>query len=281
MRCGRRDSRPHRRRRRGLRSRASSGHGRVPRAEESHLTERVNGEAARLFEPTLVTGALERLEEGVSVSGCPVADTRALIARAAISVPGVPHMTSSASFDTFPRTRSRRASASSAPGASRHVTRRIPVSPQRSDDMRGSGSSIFMKSGRARKSSRLRRASSPRSSRVSACPSRRSSSSAQSTPAAPAKRLFKGLVARQRSQSSARQRSLGPRSASSVSETISRIASSIRRLSHASSVTARTPQADRARSGLRRRRGRAGRLRERGASSDPDARSGGCVHASR
>ena len=43
------------------------------------------------------------------------------IARAAISVPGVPYITSSASFETFARTRSRRSSASPALGASRQA----------------------------------------------------------------------------------------------------------------------------------------------------------------
>ena len=66
---------------------------------------------------------------------------------------------------------------------------------------------------------------------------RRRSSSAQMTPAAPQYSVFSGLVARHRSQSSARHRSFGPRNAASVSSTISRMPARIRSSSQGSSVS--------------------------------------------
>ena len=190
-------------------------------------------------------------------------------------------MTSSTVLSMFSRTRACSSSASFEVGASRNAVRRMPASPERSADSRGSGTSVQLpRSGRSRCRSSTRSARSPRSSRVSACPRSRRSARAHSTPAAPQKRSFSGLVARQRSQSSARQRSFGPRSAASVSATISRMPARIRclvpRLVAQRLEVLRPVEHD-----VRRRRERAARRLARGASSAPDARSGGCARASR
>ena len=55
--------------------------------------------------------------------------SNASMSRAAMRVPGAPHMISSASLWMFSRTRAWSVSASSALGAARYATRRIPVSP--------------------------------------------------------------------------------------------------------------------------------------------------------
>ena len=65
------------------------------------------------------------------------------IVRAAIIVPGVPHMTSSASFEVLARTFEQRIGQLTA-RASRSATSRIPVSPKTRDDSRSSATSIFM-----------------------------------------------------------------------------------------------------------------------------------------
>ena len=149
-------------------------------------------------------------------------------ARAARSVPGTPHIRSFASLSTFVFTRSSSACSRSPSGASRHATRRIPVSP-----VRRAGSGVEgrakppMKSGSLRNAASVRAAAAARSMRVSAWPRRRSTSSAQTTPAAPTYRFFIGRAACQPSHSSAGQ-SPSALKASSTSVTIRRIAARTR-----------------------------------------------------
>ena len=108
------------------------------------------------------------------------------IARAARSVPGVPHMTSSASLSRFCRTCVSRSRPRSVERRRRHATRRIPVSPVSSPASGGEGSSIpAMKSGASRNAASVRVAAAPRSIFESAWPRLPSASRAQMTPAAP------------------------------------------------------------------------------------------------
>src|SRR5204862_8122600 len=66
----------------------TAGEQRVPAGRCLCLRERVDGEAAAPLEPELVAGALEGLQERISVPGSAVAETRAFLLAVRARVPG-------------------------------------------------------------------------------------------------------------------------------------------------------------------------------------------------
>ena len=189
-------------------------------------------------EPALVTPGEQASALSSHASRQRSSPVHASMSRAAISVPGTPHMISSASLWTFSRTRACSASASSR-------ARREPVCDEENAGLTGEECRL-PRLGNVRPASQVRSRSvafehtqSEIAQIQASSPHARARGGRRAPTAHPPRRntaSLSGLVARQRSQSSARQRSFGPRSAASVSSTISRMPARIRASSHGSSL---------------------------------------------